>query len=226
MANYYGTPDLVRTLLGVTETDAPDEILEDFLEYGTKLFNKHVVSVVKGEDLTQDGTLENYFLVENPFIADANFDKTINQNDVTAYYLDDNNTKHVLTVSSIDGSTGQVILATVPASTMDVQIDYSYYISEIDWDLVDLATSYYAAFMWAGKELYLVPPRFYLGNLRINLQEPWMNYKKMFDEICRLIVSRPIDKVKYDKMTLFPRSEALVTPEQIWWYKLTGMLTP
>ena len=222
--NYYGTPALTRNLLGVSTVDIPDYVLEEFLRYGTKVFLKQAAVKVVGEELIQSGTLKNYFKTRNKFMADIDGDKTIGVNDVSVYYLDDNNNKNVLTVDSIDGSTGQVVLHSVPSSTIDVMIDYSYYQSEIDWDLADLAVSYYAAFMWAGKELYLVPPRFFLGNLRINLNEPWMNYKRMFDEIIRLSLTKPIDKVAYDRMVLYPRSESLVTPEQIWWYKLTGLI--
>ena len=225
MTSYYGTPDLTRDLLGVSEADAPDEILEEFLLYGTKMTCKYLEVAVAEEDLEQSGVLQNHFLVKNKYIADTNYDKTINASDVSVFYLDENNNKITLDVLSIDGSTGQVILKDIPTADQSPKINYSYYMTTLDWDLIDLACSYYAAFMWAGKELYLVPPKFFLGNLRLQWNEPWMNYKRMFDEICRqAALCKPITLVDYTHMVLYPREERLNISDEEWWYKLTGLL--
>jgi len=202
----YTNPQKVRDLLGVSIDDAPDALLTTYIGYGDQIIIKSITETIVDEDLDQDGASLNYFRTVNPYIADLNKDKIVNTLDVTVYYWDDNNNTIPLTITSIDGLTGQVVLSEVPGDTIDPRMNYNRYICKPDWTLIELASTYYAAFMWVGRELYLVPERYFLGDLRVYGSKPWEHFKKQFDRLIQIIVNQPISKVEYQKMVINPRS--------------------
>jgi len=206
----YTNPSKVRDLLGVDINDAPDALLNKYITYGDEIVLRSITETIITEDLDQAGDSYNIYQTENPFIADRNFDQVVNTLDVTVYYVDNDLNTLPLTVSSVDGTNGKIEISTIHTeaflSTIDVKIDYQRYICKPDWTLIELASSYYAAFMWVGRELYLVPERYFLGELRIYGREPWKHFKKQFDRLIQIIVNQPISKVEYEKMVIAPRS--------------------
>jgi len=223
----YTNPQKVRDLLGVDIDAATDTILNSYIGYADKILIKNITETIVDEDLEQIGETYNVFQTEYPFIADITpTSATIPPGiqDVSAYYWDADHNKNTLTVTSINGLTGQVIVEGTESflSTIDVRIDYNRYICKPDWTLIELASSYYAAFMWVGRELYLVPERYFLGELRIYGKEPWKHFKIQFDRLVQIIVNQPISKVDYERMVMNPREVAPVTQEDLWWFKKTG----
>ena len=213
MANYYTTEQDVRDILGVNLDDASDDILREFISKAQVIVLKHIQVPIMNElmDGTIDGTNNSFTIDGAPFIADRNYDKQITKADIEVYTwtdADDEATKNSVTVQTFYPDTGLVILETAPGTTVEqVTISYSYYTCKIDWDLVSLATSYYAAMMWVGRELYLVPERVFLGELRLQRSkgEPWETFRREFRRIIDLIVALPMEKVEYDKMVTDPR---------------------
>lgn len=206
----YTNPQKVRDLLGVNIDDAPDALLSTYIGYGDQIILRSITETVVDEDLDPVDGSTWIFQTANPFIADRDLNKQINTLDVTCYYVDDDLVKYNLTVASIDGTNGRIELSTIhPSSflsTINVRIDYQRYICKPDWTLIELASTYYAAFMWVGRELYLVPERYFLGDLRIYGSKPWEHFKKQFDRLIQVIVNQPISKVEYSKMVINPRS--------------------
>jgi len=207
----YTTPQEIRDLLGVTIEDAPDDILEEFIEKAQHVVIKYWQVEVTEE--TMKGSINgsnNTFSVSNKFIADTNFDKEITTDDFTIYLWsdeDDPGSRTEATVSTFYPEHGKFVLSSAPSSSEveKITIKYSYYTKAIDWNLVNLATAYYAGMLWVAREQYLVPETFAIGGIRVRSVQPWERLREEFFRIVNQITSVPMDYVRYRKMVLAPR---------------------
>jgi len=206
----YTTPQEIRDLLGVTIEDAPDDILEEFIDKAQHVVIKYWQVQIKDETMT--GSINgsnNTFSVSNKFIADTDFDKKITTNDFTIYLWtdeDDPGSRVEATVSTFYPEHGKFVLSSAPSTDVEkITIDYSYYTKAIDWDLVNLATAYYAGMLWVAREQYLVPETFAIGGIRVRSVQPWERLREEFFRIVNQITSVPMDYVRYRKMVLAPR---------------------
>jgi len=100
-------------------------------------------------DINGSNTL---FTTAHKPIADVDFDKSVDGNDVTAYlvdYDDENNPVHTVTaVSAVNARDGIFTLTTAPTTTnaeVGVYGYYRYYPKQIDYDILSLAACYYLA---------------------------------------------------------------------------------
>jgi len=209
----YTTPEDVRDLIGLDPEDAPDNILEDFIEKAQYVVLHHIQTSVRDEVVTLD-TTGNTFSVKNPFIADTNFDEAINSLDVHVYgWVDSSNpiSKAELTISTILPDYGFIVITggTVNLSYEQVTVDYSYYTCDLDWNLLEMATAYYAGMLYVAKEECLVPEDVVIGNIRLRdrRSRSWQRLREEFDRLIFHITAVPIDLVKYRKMVLSPREE-------------------
>jgi hypothetical protein len=85
-------------------------------------------------------------------IADTDFDKDVDKNDVTVYLVDyDSEGNEVATEAEIDtvnARDGIITLVTAPTTTnaeAGIHVDYRYYKSKVDFDMLTLAANYYLA---------------------------------------------------------------------------------
>jgi len=202
----YTTPQEIRDLLGLTVEDADDSILEEFIDKAQKILLKYITVQVIDEEMTGsiNGT-NTTFSVSHKFIADIDFDKQITTSDFKIYGWkdsDDPGTKVELSVSTFYPEYGIFVLSSPPSSDTYEKItcDYSYYTCKIDWDLVNMATAYYAGMLWVARELYLVPETLAIGNVRVRTNQPWEKLRTEFKRIIYHLTALPMDIVSYRKI--------------------------
>jgi hypothetical protein len=205
----YTTPDKVRKILGVEIGDAPDEILNTFITDATKVVIRRltvrVINEIPEQGYKTDNT-EWYCLKD--FIADVNGDKIINKDDIAVFKwenLGDESTKTQVDVLSLNPIGGRILLVDPIPTGYSITVDYSYYMNQIDFDMVDLAAAYWAARMWIERELMLVPQTVRIGRVTSKGYEYWNVCNQNFERIMHLLMEKSMDKVAYEKMVISAR---------------------
>ena len=218
----YTSPDKIRTILGVSDEDAPDEILNVFINDATKVVTRRltvrVINEVPEQGYKTDGT-EWYCL--NDYIADTNGDTIINKDDIAVFKwgtLGDESTKVQVDVLSLNPIGGRILLvASIPEGD-SITVDYSYYMNQVDWDMINLASAYYAAKMWVERELMLVPQTVRIGRVTSKGYEYWNVCNQNFERIMHLLLEKTMNKVAYEKMVKHARGltmkEEIIGAEQ------------
>lgn len=205
----YTTPEKVRIkILGVDSTVAPDEVLIPLIEDATRIVIRRLTVRVRKE-IPEKGQDPREFYLKHQFIADTNGDMIIDQDDIKVYSWEDlwlEETKREEEVELLEPLTGRIWLAKDPGNRI-ITVDYSYYVYSVDWDLVDLATAYYAAKMWVERELLLVPPTVRIGRITTKHREYWQTLNSEFERIMHLLNSCPMDVVHYSKIIVHPRGD-------------------
>ena len=205
----YTTPQDVRDLLGLTNDDAPDAILEEFITKAQNVILHYIQIRVQEEEITLDTSGKTISLT-NIFLADTNFDKLINTLDITVYgYVDEDSidTRTTLSVSTIWPENGILKLTSDASSYDKVTVSYSYYTCAIDWNLLALATAYYAGMLWVAREEFLVPDELTIGNVKVRQRQPWNKLREEFLRIVFHLTEIPMDLVNYKKITVSGRSQ-------------------
>ena len=170
----YTTPSKVRSLLGLDSTQAPDSVLNNFITYADQIVTRMISVLVVDEEMsgTIDGSNTEFYVSHYP-IADTDYDKTVDTDEVTVYGWTDSsdpNTKTQLTVSQVKADIGLIILETAPTTDYKkITCTYSYYTRKIDWNLVELASTLYTAYRFIVSEVLLVPESWSLGSLKVKL---------------------------------------------------------
>lgn len=186
----YTTPAGVRLRLGLSEIDASDIHLNKFIIDAQELLLDDLAGYRIDEVLggTVDGT-NKYFYTEKRFIADQNFDKIIDGNDLTVYLWTDSGdptTKSITPVSSVDGDIGQITLTTAPPSTTtQITCDYRFYNSRISWVSVNMATSYLAGYLWVLRDRLLLPDSVRMGSVMWRIS--WPQWRELYTEYLRIV---------------------------------------
>lgn len=205
----YTTPQDVRDLLGLSVEDADDTILEEFITKAQQVILHYVTIYVDEEEVKLDSSGQTIRL-ENQYIADVNFDKIIDANDVVVYgYPTDGDVegRTRLTISAIWPEEGVIKLAQPATNYAKVTASYSYYTCAIDWNLISLATAYYAGMLWVAREEFLVPEQLTIGNVRVRQSQPWDYLRNEFLRIIFHLTSIPMDIVNYRKIMVPSRSK-------------------
>jgi len=159
----YTTPDKIRSLLNLSLDEVSDTVLNDFIEKAQKQLLEWIATRVEMEPLTSYS--ETVYLTKHRHIADINFDKNIDKNDVSVYTIDEDGSINYLSVKSVVSETGRIELESGTEET--VYCDYYYYDRKPDWTLIELATTLIASMMVVRRELGLTPEAFSLGTLSV-----------------------------------------------------------
>jgi hypothetical protein len=167
MIYYYTTPDKVRRKLNITEDDVPDEDITPYIITAQKDMLKDI-SYGTIDDLLSplNGTV---YVGSKTFIADINYDATVNGTDVTVYGWTDGNdplTKETLTVTRVLDRNGRFVISPAPTSYQKLTADYRYYSKPIDFEQVDEACAILAAYYYASAEIVLMPDQWMHGAYR------------------------------------------------------------
>jgi hypothetical protein len=209
----YTTPAKIRSILGVSDEDATDEILNPFINDATKVIIRRLTVRVINEEpeqgYTTNGT-EWYCLQD--YIADVNGDTIINKDDIAVFKwgtLGDESTKTQVDVLSLNPIGGRIVLVAAIPTGYSITVDYSYYMNQVDWDMMNLAAAYYAAKMWVERELMLVPQTVRIGRVTSKGYEYWNVCNQNFERIMHLLLEKAMDKVSYEKMVKAPRGLTL-----------------
>jgi hypothetical protein len=152
-ANTYATLAQLRIISPFTEADISDSDVNALLSDADRAILRLATIEINDEELIGgiDGT-NKIFTTEHTPIADIGFNKTITKDDVTVHLVDyDGEGNPVSTeaeVSEVDARDGIITLVTAP-TTVNAEagliIDYRYYKSKIDFDMLTLAANYYLA---------------------------------------------------------------------------------
>jgi len=207
MSTYYTTAQEIRDLLGLEIDDAPNDVLENFILKAQKVILHYIQIQVLDEEIALDisGTT---FSLSHKFLADTNFDQVIDSNDLEMYgWTDSSNieTRTKLTASTLWPDQGIVKLDADASGYEKVTVSYSYYTCKIDWDLIGMASAYYAGMLWVAKEEFLVPEELTIGNVRVRQRQPWERLRNEFLRMIYHATSIPMDIVAYRKIMRSPR---------------------
>lgn len=208
----YTTPSKVRLLLGIEESDSPDDILNQLIEEATNVVISRITAKILDEEPipSPTGNPKEIYLSQR-FIADTNGDQIVDKNDIHVYVWEEQyneDTKTEVEVDSLNPLTGRVVLKESPEGKY-ITVDYSYYLNKVDWNLIDLATAYYTAKLWVERELLLVPKKVRVGRTTLQHHDYWKTLRREFERIIHLIVVLPMDKVEYEKMVKSSRGTTL-----------------
>ena len=163
----YVTPDEVRELiLGVDSEDAPDHVLNRYIEYAQQVVIRDIASWVWDEQPSGsiDGS-NRVFTLSNCYIADTDGDAEVTGADIKVKGWKEDGTYDELQVESVVPETGQFTLAKAPDPSVykRLTVDYAHYQRQVDFNLVKLACALYAAILWLIREHSLMPLKFKIG---------------------------------------------------------------
>jgi hypothetical protein len=203
----YTTAQDVRDLLGLSVGEAPDSVLDELIEKAQKVVVHYVQINVDEEEVHPDGMT---IVLSHKYLADRDFDMQITSGDVKVYCYPSTNLeeRYTLPVEKIWPELGVIKLLSVPLSFTKITVSYAYYTCAIDWNLLSLATAYYAGMLWVAREEFLVPEQLAIGNVRIRQEQPWDKLRNEFRRIIYHMTEIPMDIVNYKKIMISPRSGA------------------
>jgi len=202
----------VRRYCGFTVDDVSDSDLEFYIKQATKEVIADI-SVAKKQEVMVgdiDGDNTKFYTQYSP-IADVTGDSLVTASDVTIVAwgtLGSLDTRVTFSVSTINDYNGRVVLSSAPSDTFDaVTADYSYYLREINWDMVEIATAYLAGAMYVRKELLLIPDRFAPGGpIRFTYREkPYVELMKLYYHYLDRARRRYVAKRRMEEMKLVRR---------------------
>jgi len=149
----WATTEEVRRLTGLSISDVSDADLEYFIAQAQKIVRGDLHDKIYKEKLTGNinGNNKLFFTKFKP-IADANYDKIVDNNDVSVwlYKKDETTNEETYTpvgVASVNAMGGAITLTNPPTTTEAdyLVIDYDYFPYTVDWDLFTQATAFMAA---------------------------------------------------------------------------------
>lgn len=153
VATTYATLSQLRLVSHFTPADIADSDVNSLIADADRAILRFATIEVYDEKLTGDIDGSNkIFTTQHKPIADIDFDKDVDKDDVTVYLVDyDDEENPVSTeteVSTVNARDGIVTLTTAPTTSnaeVGVHIDYRYYKSLVDFDVLTLAANYYLA---------------------------------------------------------------------------------
>jgi len=109
-----------------------------------EVFNEKMAGAIDGVNVL--------FTTKHKLIADIDFDSDVDADDVTVYLVDydsqQNQESSSTTVTSVNARDGIITLTTAPTisnAEVGVYVDYRYYKTPVDYDLLKLAANYFLA---------------------------------------------------------------------------------
>ena len=153
LTSTYATLARLRAITHFTEAEISDSDVNLFIPDADRGILRMATIEVYDEELEGDIDGSNtIFTTEHKPIADIDFDKDIDEDDVVVYLKDydaeQNPVSAEAEVSDVNSRDGIVTLTTAPTTTdteIGVFIDYRYYQTSVDFDVLTLAANYYLA---------------------------------------------------------------------------------
>lgn len=170
-------PEQVRKELGLKVVDVSDEELNYYINKAQENL-LHDIAVYRFEEPmigTINGTNTTFQTLNYP-IADANFDKVVNADDIEVYKwgdIENISTRQTVPVSLMYPKFGIVILRDPPESTIEVVTCTYYYLPmDIDFNRIGRATALLAAYYYIRTEMLLIPESWAHGAYRFQKGTP------------------------------------------------------
>ena len=164
------TEDKVRRKIGLNSEDVEDDVITPYIEEAQADMLRDISHSVIDEKLSGniDGT-NTTFSTSYPYIADTNFDLTIDGSDIKVYGWsneDDPSTKVTLSVSTVHNLYGKIVLSDAPTNIVKITADYNYYDNPINLADIPETCAYLAAFYYGLSEIVLMPKQWMHGAYR------------------------------------------------------------
>ncbi len=153
LTSTYATLSRLRAITHFTEAEISDSDVNLFIPDADRGILRLATIEVYDEKLAGgiDGSNKIFTTAHTP-IADTDFDADVDGNDVlvnrVSYDAEQNPESIAVTVSLVNSRDGIVTLETAPTtsnSELGLHIDYRYYKTAVDYDVLTLAANYYLA---------------------------------------------------------------------------------
>jgi len=159
LTSTYATLSRLRSITHFTEAEISDANVNLFIPDADRAILRLATIEIYDEELKGgiDGS-NTLFTTKHTPIADTDFDSDVDANDVVVNrvtYDDEQNPESTeVTVSLVNARDGIITLETAPTTLnceVGVYIDYRYYKTKVDYDVITLAANYYLAHLCAMK---------------------------------------------------------------------------
>jgi len=209
----YCTEDDVRRVLGLDIDDVSDETLKKYIEDAQKdVLNDMSKHIIDDELVGNINGSNTTFELTHKFMADSNYDGSINSLDVTVYRWGTSgslDTRVESTVSTIYPEYGTLVLTAAPASTFsEVTATYYYYPSYVDISMISKPCAIQAAYQYFGREVLFWPENWMHGAYRFRLNpERMMKWlENEYQKSLTRIMGKRWGKTEHSPPTLIRRS--------------------
>lgn len=149
----YATLAQLRLVSHFMKADISDSDVNSLIHDADRAILRLATNEVYNEELAGDidGSNKIFTTMHKP-IADIDFDKDVDKDDVTVYLVDYDSEQNPFAteteVDTVNARDGVVTLTTAPTTSnaeAGVYIDYRYYKGPVDYDMLTLAANYYLA---------------------------------------------------------------------------------
>jgi hypothetical protein len=149
----YATLAQLRLVSHFMKADISDSDVNSLIYDADRAILRLATNEVYNEELAGDidGSNKIFTTMHKP-IADIDFDKDVDKDDVTVYLVDYDSEQNPFAteteVDTVNARDGIVTLTTAPTTSnaeAGVYIDYRYYKGPVDYDMLTLAANYYLA---------------------------------------------------------------------------------
>lgn len=149
----YATLAQLRLVSHFMKADISDSDVNSLIYDADRAILRLATNEVYNEELAGDidGSNKIFTTMHKP-IADIDFDKDVDKDDVTVYLVDYDSEQNPFAteteVDTVNARDGVVTLTTAPTTSnaeAGVYIDYRYYKGPVDYDMLTLAANYYLA---------------------------------------------------------------------------------
>jgi len=186
--------DVRTNVLGLSESEAPDSLLNHYIEVAFKEVLREISIPVEYEEMSGEINGSNTeFEVDHTPIADTNFDGTVDGNDITVYLWEEDDYTQA-TVSSVNALKGVITLSSAPSSSIDkVTCSYRYYYSDKikpNEPLLKEVVMYYAGMLFLLREYLLVPIESRFGGVMFDYSaysRSFMPYERLEKRVRELL---------------------------------------
>jgi len=189
----YGDEAVFRRWTGLSIQEVSSGDLSEFFKEASKLFLSDIAVPLIREECRRDSADSTLFYLPYSPLADSNFDKVIDSDDIIVELYDDEAGSYTpANPESLDAFKGKVWLEEAPASDIKVLATYWYYYYPQtyhqltqDWSRADLATSLLAGMMVIQRKVFFLPSSVSLGSLRISWggrggQDPLQRFEEAY----------------------------------------------
>jgi len=192
-------PSSVRLYCGIPAEGNPDNEIQSFINRAQEVFIGDIAIRVFDEEHPADNVKIN---VSDVPLADVTFDNIVNRSDVSVYVWKDKadaTTKSKIAyLTAVEPRTGLIVLNSTPSDLGGVDrltVDYSYYNYPIRDDLVTLAVSYLAGYLYVTAQTMLIPESYALGPLRYTKFHPVIKLERNYKRVLNMLRVKIWEKV-------------------------------
>lgn len=153
VVNTYSTLSALRLVSHFLKADISDSDVNSLISEADRAILRLATIEVYDEKL--EGSIDGankIFTTKYKPIADTDFDKDVDKDEVTAYLVEYDTAQNPFAteteVDTVNARDGIVTLSTAPTTSnaeVGVYIDYRYYKAPVDYDMLTLAANYYLA---------------------------------------------------------------------------------